>query len=98
MEKPNYICRCEEVTWEEVLESIRNGADTLDAVKKATRAGLGYCQGKSCKRLVAQAIAAETGTPVAQLLPGSVRPPVGAVELSLLAATDWGEKGEEDEN
>ena len=96
MGKPDYICRCEEVRREEVLESIHAGATTLDAVKKATRAGLGYCQGKSCKRLVAAAIAAETGKPLDELLPGSVRAPVGAVSLSLLAGTQWGE--EEDEH
>ncbi len=96
MDKPEYICRCEEVTRAEIDACIAEGANTLDAVKKATRAGLGYCQGKNCKRLVAGAISAKTGTPVGQLMPGSIRYPVGAVSLSLLANTDWETEQNED--
>jgi len=89
MSKPDYICRCEEVTRDEVLQSICEGAISLDAVKKETRAGLGYCQGKSCKRLVAQIISGETGVPVDKLLPGSIRYPAGPVCLSVIADTQW---------
>lgn len=42
------ICRCEQVTEAEVLEAIRRGADTMDAVKHVTRAGMGRCQGGFC--------------------------------------------------
>ena len=89
MHKPDYICRCEEVSRKDVLRSIDEGARTLDAVKKSTRAGLGYCQGKSCKRLVAQIISAETGIPMEELMPGSIRYPAGPIALSLLADTCW---------
>ena len=42
------VCRCEQVSEAEVLEAIRRGADTLDAVKHVTRAGMGRCQGGFC--------------------------------------------------
>jgi glycerol-3-phosphate dehydrogenase len=42
------VCRCEHVTEAEVLEAIRRGADTMDAVKHVTRAGMGRCQGGFC--------------------------------------------------
>ena len=42
------ICRCEQVTKGEIIEAIRRGADTLDAVKHMTRAGMGRCQGGFC--------------------------------------------------
>jgi glycerol-3-phosphate dehydrogenase len=42
------VCRCEQVTEAEVLESINRGADTMDAVKHTTRAGMGRCQGGFC--------------------------------------------------
>jgi glycerol-3-phosphate dehydrogenase len=32
----------------EVLEAIHRGADTMDAVKHLTRAGMGRCQGGFC--------------------------------------------------
>jgi len=42
------VCRCEQVSEAEVLEAIRRGADTMDAVKHITRAGMGRCQGGFC--------------------------------------------------
>ena len=42
------VCRCEQVSEAEVLEAIRRGADTMDAVKHLTRAGMGRCQGGFC--------------------------------------------------
>ena len=42
------VCRCELVSEAEVLEAIRRGADTVDAVKHVTRAGMGRCQGSFC--------------------------------------------------
>jgi glycerol-3-phosphate dehydrogenase len=42
------VCRCEQVSEAEVLEAIRRGADTTDAVKHVTRAGMGRCQGGFC--------------------------------------------------
>jgi glycerol-3-phosphate dehydrogenase len=42
------VCRCEQVTEAEILEAIHRGADTMDAVKHTTRAGMGRCQGGFC--------------------------------------------------
>ena len=55
------ICRCQEVTEQEILDAIRDGADTVDGVKRRTRACMGLCQGKTCGRLVQRLIARETG-------------------------------------
>ncbi len=44
------ICRCQEVTRQEILQAIADGAVTVDGVKKRTRAGMGLCQGKTCER------------------------------------------------
>jgi glycerol-3-phosphate dehydrogenase len=43
------VCRCEQVSEAEILEAIRRGADTIDAVKHLTRAGMGRCQGGFCR-------------------------------------------------
>ena len=42
------VCRCEQVSEAEVIEAVRRGADTMDAVKHVTRAGMGRCQGGFC--------------------------------------------------
>jgi hypothetical protein len=67
------------------MDAMRKGDATLDAVKRRTRAGMGYCQGKTCKGLIAAMLAAYYEMPVDEFLPGSIRMPVGAVKLSVLA-------------
>jgi NAD(P)H-nitrite reductase large subunit len=52
MNSKEYICRCEEVTKEEVLQAIREGKQTLKSIKRATRAGMGACQGRTCSKLI----------------------------------------------
>ena len=79
------ICRCEEVTLADVLDAIRRGARDVDAVKRMTRAGMGLCQGKTCGRLVAAAIARETDRPVSDVRPMTQRIPVRPVPACALA-------------
>ena len=82
------ICRCEEVTEDEVLEAIASGCDTVTWVKRMTRAGMGLCQGKTCSRLVAQLIAQQTGKSLAEIRPDTRRPPVRPIPLDILEAKD----------
>ena len=44
------VCRCEHVTRAEVLAALRNpfGVNSLDAIKRRTRCGMGRCQGGFC--------------------------------------------------
>ncbi len=77
MEEDNVIiCRCQEVTLGEIKQAIREGALTVNGVKRRTRAGMGLCQGKTCSRLISRIIAEETGKPLAEIMPGTFRPPV----------------------
>jgi glycerol-3-phosphate dehydrogenase len=58
------LCRCEQVTEAEILQSIRrHGACTMDAVKHLTRAGMGRCQGGFCAPFVLKQLADELGIP-----------------------------------
>lgn len=42
MDNSNVIlCRCEDVTREKILECIENGYQTIDEIKRVTRAGMG---------------------------------------------------------
>ncbi|MEW6308826.1 MAG: (2Fe-2S)-binding protein, partial [Bacillota bacterium] len=79
------VCRCEEVTAGEVRAAVRAGADTLNGVKRRTRAGMGLCGGRTCARLAARLIAAETGRPLAEIGPASARPPVRPLPVAVLA-------------
>ncbi len=91
-ENPNYICRCEEVTAEEIKEAIRNGATTMNEVKRWTRAGMGLCQGKMCSKNVARILAEETGQFPEQVLPSTFRQPVRPVRIDVLSDKEEGSK------
>lgn len=59
------ICRCEEVTMEEVAAAVAAGAADLRAVKGLTRCGMGYCQGRICGPYAQLAVARLSGRPLA---------------------------------
>jgi glycine/D-amino acid oxidase-like deaminating enzyme len=48
------VCRCEEVTAGALRAAQAEGAASLGALKKATRAGMGRCQGRMCGATVAR--------------------------------------------
>jgi NAD(P)H-nitrite reductase large subunit len=79
------ICRCEEITVDEVHAAIAAGARTVNDVKRQTRAGMGICQGIYCVSEIAKMLSAETGTPLAEIAPLTARPPVRLVPLQCLA-------------
>lgn len=63
-ENPLYgrvICRCETITEAEIVEAVHRGADSVDAIKRRTRAGMGRCQGGFCQSRVMEIIARELG-------------------------------------
>ncbi len=82
------ICRCEEVTEEEIREAIRKGARKFSEIKKITRAGMGICQGKSCQRLVNRILAEMTGRSIEQLDFDTPRPPLRPIKLALFRDSD----------
>ncbi len=57
------ICRCETVTYKEILDAIHGavGARTVDGVKRRTRAGMGRCQSGFCGPKVVTILAEELG-------------------------------------
>jgi len=59
----NIICRCEKVTEAEIVDAIHRGIkiNSLDAIKRRTRAGMGPCQGQFCGPRVRKLISRETG-------------------------------------
>ncbi|KAI9339165.1 FAD dependent oxidoreductase [Zopfochytrium polystomum] len=65
----NIICRCERVSEAEIVDAIHRplGAHSIDAVKKRTRAGMGWCQGGFCEPRVVALISRETKIPIDQV-------------------------------
>ncbi len=61
------VCRCEQVTEAEILEAIRRGANSMDAVKHVTRAGMGRCQGGFCALTVMNRLSIALGVSPTQV-------------------------------
>ena len=91
--KVNVVCRCEEVEIEEIREWIARGYDTFDELKRELRVGMGPCQGRGCLDIIMREIARATGKSVAEVDPGTIRPPVKPIKIGLLAK-DYVEEGE----
>jgi len=70
------ICRCEEITKVQIERAIEMGCHDLDAIKRATRAGMGMCQSKSCSPVISRMIAKDGGVPIAEIEPFTKRSPL----------------------
>ena len=45
-----YVCRCEEVTVGDIKRAIAAGARSVRDIKVRTNAGMGVCQGMTCRK------------------------------------------------
>ena len=79
-------CRCEEVLLEEIVAAFTAGAQTVDDVKRRTRAGMGACQGIYCVPVIAAMAAQATGLPIDRVAGMTMRPPVRPLPLEVLAS------------
>jgi D-hydroxyproline dehydrogenase subunit alpha len=79
------ICRCEEIRLGEIRRAMGNGFTTLDGLKRATRCGMGLCQGRTCGPILIDLLRhVGRGCPEA-IGPPSSRAPVKTVTLGALA-------------
>lgn len=85
------ICRCEGITLGEVRKLIQEGYRTVDEIKRISRAGMGPCQGRTCRQLIMQEIAKFTGQKMEDMLMPTFRPPTKPIKLGIIAG------GESDE-
>ncbi|MBS7658988.1 MAG: (2Fe-2S)-binding protein [Candidatus Bathyarchaeia archaeon] len=85
LKKRKIICRCEEVTEDEILEAIKDGALNLDAIKRMTRAGMGLCQGRTCSRLIEEILHRTIGIPYEEIILITPRAPLRPIPAKFLA-------------
>jgi len=86
------ICRCEDVTLEEIEKVIDEGYTTLEEIKRILRCGTGACQGRTCTRLILSIISRKTGKPVNEIELPRVRPPIRPVPVALFAGNKHKDK------
>jgi bacterioferritin-associated ferredoxin len=81
------ICRCEDVSLEEVNRAIDEGYTSLEEIKRLLRCGMGPCQGRTCLMLIAQVLSRKTGKQITEMKFPTVRPPVRPVPLAIFTAS-----------
>ncbi len=81
-----FICRCEEITENEIDKAIAEGARSIKGIKKRVYAGMGLCQGRTCSKLIAQKLAQVV--PREEIVPDTQRPPVRALKIKELFGED----------
>lgn len=84
------VCRCEEITLDEIRAWIERGYDSFNELKRVMRVGMGPCQGRGCQDIILREISQITGKPICDIDAGTVRPPVKPIKIGILA--DGGEE------
>jgi hypothetical protein len=79
------VCRCEDVTLEELEHALQLGYRDIESLKRYTGFATGWCQGKWCLSLCARLLAERGGDPGQGITP---RPPFHPTPLATLAALD----------
>ncbi|SCY10951.1 (2Fe-2S)-binding protein [Alkaliphilus peptidifermentans] len=78
------ICRCSDLTQQDIRDLINQGYTTYDEIKRISRVGMGPCQGRTCLPLVLREISIATGKPISEISPGTFRPPVKSIKLGAI--------------
>ena len=88
-EPRTFICRCEELTKAEIDKSFAEGPRGIGAIKRATRAGMGRCQGRYCGPLLAAIAAARQVQALDEAGFWAPRPPIKPIAIAdIVAAGD----------
>lgn len=85
------VCRCEGITLGEIRALIADGYQTFDEIKRISRAGMGPCQGRTCRLLIMQEIGKATGAALDAQKLATYRPPLKPMRVSELLQGDQDE-------
>jgi NADPH-dependent 2,4-dienoyl-CoA reductase/sulfur reductase-like enzyme len=81
------VCRCEEITSDEIRRVAQIGCPGPNQAKAFTRCGMGPCQGRQCGNSVAALIADTHQVPIESVGYYRARPPASPITLGQLAET-----------
>ena len=84
------VCRCEDVTRQELVSAARAGARDVNQLKHFTRCGMGPCQGRMCGDVAAEILAQEHHLSRQAVGYWTARPPLRPISLqSMLGHFDY---------
>ncbi|WP_290899622.1 (2Fe-2S)-binding protein [Ferroglobus sp.] len=85
MKSRKIVCRCEDITEEEIIHAIEEGYDDIESLKRYTGATTGACQGKGCLMHILRILSQKTGKSPEEIGITTQRPPVNPVPFYVLA-------------
>ena len=88
MNDKTFICRCEDITQDEIEQAIDEGYTTLEELKCKLRLGMGPCQGRGCLALARRILCQKIGKTTDEITLPPSRPPVVPVSLGTLASDE----------
>ncbi|MGC8903313.1 MAG: FAD-dependent oxidoreductase [Fervidobacterium sp.] len=96
-----FVCRCEEITKEDIERVIEMGIVDYEEIRRVLRIGMGPCGGKTCRNLTLQIISEKTGIPISEIELGAFRPPTIPLPFEAIAkyestAVEGKDKGEDE--
>ncbi|WP_420406774.1 2Fe-2S iron-sulfur cluster-binding protein [Hoeflea sp.] len=80
------VCRCEEVSLGELRQALGTAPGHAGTVKRATRAGMGRCQGRYCGPVTARLVADRDNRPVEDRSFYAPRVPIKPVSIAAILA------------
>lgn len=83
--KQALVCRCEDITIDIIRQCIAEGCSTIDEIKHHTRAGMGPCQGRTCRMLIAQELSRAYHIPMDEVLIPAFRVPTVPTTIEMMA-------------
>ena len=75
------ICRCEDVTLEDIEDIMNEGYTSFEEIKRLLRVGMGPCQGITCGQLLQREISKFLKVPLKEVEVQKVRPLISGVKL-----------------
>mgnify|MGYP006307434803 CR=1 FL=1 len=88
------VCRCRDVTEEEIKKAISEGYDTLELLKMKTKVGTGTCGGRTCLPIVKRIMSRETGRKPQDMDLPQERSPIIPVPLRFAAGEKDGDSND----
>ena len=78
------VCRCNDVTVEEVEALIDSGITDIEELKRLLRIGMGPCQGRTCIPIVLGILARKTGKKPEEIPLPKARVPIRPVRVEVI--------------
>lgn len=78
------ICRCEEVSYQKLIDTVERYQCSSREAKLRTRAGMGFCGGRTCRHLIDSIVCDVTKKITHDQIPLKYQPPIRPLSFEQL--------------